>query len=100
MVLRKPFPVELEYENVGFKEEGKIGIKGENLLGQGEDPTTRRGGGGWVLPYKRLMGMCRRMGSHFHNWIDYHGVAFSSELRNGAAHFRTSWGKTVLHIYD
>ena len=25
---------------------------------------------GEVLPYKRLMGMCRLMGSHFHDWID------------------------------
>ena len=45
------------------------------------------GGGG--LPHKRLMGMCRWMGSHFHGWIDY----------NGAAHFRSFGGKTVLHIY-
>ena len=33
-----------------------------------------------VLPYKRLMGMCHWMGSHFHDWIDYNGVAFSTEL--------------------
>ena len=33
-----------------------------------------------VLPYKRLMGMCRWMRSHFHYWIDYDGVAFSTEL--------------------
>ena len=37
-------------------------------------------GGGGVLPYKRLMGMCCWMGSHFHNWIDYNGVAFSIGL--------------------
>ena len=24
--------------------------------------------------------MCRWMGSHFHNWTDYHGVAFSIEF--------------------
>ena len=24
--------------------------------------------------------MCRWMGSHFHNWFDYKGVAFSIEL--------------------
>ena len=24
--------------------------------------------------------MCRWMGSHFHDWIDYNGVAFSTEL--------------------
>ena len=35
-----------------------------------------RGGG---LPYKRLVGMCRWMGSHFHDWIDYNGAAFSRE---------------------
>ena len=28
---------------------------------------------GEVLPYKRLMGMRRWMGSHFHVWIDYNG---------------------------
>ena len=33
-------------------------------------------------------GMCRWMGSHFHDWIDYHGVALSD-----------FWGKTVFHIY-
>ena len=37
-----------------------------------------RGGGG-LLSYKRLKGMCRLMGSHFHDWIDYNGVAFSIE---------------------
>ena len=43
-------------------------------------------GGGGVLPYKRLMGICRWMGSHFHDWIDYNGVAFSMEL--------IEWGRT------
>ena len=42
-------------------------------------------GGGGVLAYKRLMGMCCWMGSHFHDWI---GVAFSKEL--------LEWP----HIYD
>ena len=32
--------------------------------------------GGGVLPSSRLIGMCRRMGSHFHDWVDYYGVAF------------------------
>ena len=45
-------------------------------------------GGGWVVPYKRLMGMCRWMGSHFHDWIDYNGVAFSIEL------LVLEWGRT------
>ena len=35
---------------------------------------------GWVLPSKRLLGMCRWMGSHFHNWTDYNGVTFLVEL--------------------
>ena len=30
---------------------------------------------GGVLPYRRLMWMCRWMGSHFHDWTDYNGVA-------------------------
>ena len=38
---------------------------------------------GGALPYKRLMGMCRWMGSHFHYWIDYIGVAFSVVTRMG-----------------
>ena len=38
------------------------------------------GGGGGVLPYKRLMGMLSKKGSHFHDWINYNGVAFSIEL--------------------
>ena len=33
------------------------------------------GRGGAVLPSSRLMRMCRWMGSHFHDWIDYYGVA-------------------------
>ena len=32
--------------------------------------SVRRGGGG-VLPSKRLLGMCRWTGSHFHSWTDY-----------------------------
>ena len=42
--------------------------------------------GGRVLPHKRLMVMCRWMRSHFRDWIDYNGVAFSIEL--------LEWGRT------
>ena len=35
---------------------------------------------GGLLPSNRLMGMCHWMGSPFHEWIDYNGVAFSIEL--------------------
>ena len=52
-----------------------------------------------VIPYKRLMGMCRWMGSHFHDWIDYNGVAFSIELLEWGRTFSDFWGETVLHIY-
>ena len=47
-------------------------------------------GGGGVLPYKRLMGMCRWMESHFHDRIDYNGVVFSTELHV------LEWGLTYL----
>ena len=44
---------------------------------------------GWgVLSHKRLMGMCRWMESHFHDWIDYNGVAFSIELLERGRTFR------------
>ena len=36
------------------------------------------GGGGGALPINGLMGMCRWMGSHFHDRSDYNGVTFSS----------------------
>ena len=45
------------------------------------------GGGGRaaaVLLYKRLMGLCRWMGSHFHDWIDYNGFADSTVTRTGS----------------
>ena len=48
--------------------------------------SCREGGG--VLPYKRLIGTCRWMGSHFHDWSDYNGVAFSSDL--------LEWGRKFL----
>ena len=51
--------------------------------------TLRMGGG--VLPYKRLMGMCRWMGLHFHDWVDYNGVSFLVQL-----HFRDFWDKKIL----
>ena len=50
-----------------FLEQKRLGIA---FLGDGLFP-------GGVLPSNRLMGMCRWMGSHFHDWIDYNGAAFS-----------------------
>ena len=48
--------------------------------GKGSGAGGGGGGGGGVISYRRLMGMCRWMGWHDHDWIDYHGVAFSVEL--------------------
>ena len=45
-------------------------------------------GGGGVLPYERLMGMCRWMGSHFHDQTAS-SVSFSSDLVRGV-HARAS----------
>ena len=63
-----------------------------------DEPNPKVGGGG-VPPYKRLMGMCRWMGSHFYDWIDCNGVAFSIALLEWGRTFSAFWGKTVLHIY-
>ena len=51
---------------------------------------------GGVLPYKRLMGMCRWMGSHFHDWIDYNGVTFLVEFLEWGCTFRDFWDKKIL----
>ena len=53
--------------------------------------------GGWeVLPINGLMGMCRWMGSYFHDWIDYNGVSFStkfpSELLEWGRKLSGFWG--------
>ena len=58
----------------------------EVIIALNENMPTCTPGGGGVLPYKRLMGMCRWMGSHFHDWIDYNGVTFLVEL--------LEWGRT------
>ena len=39
------------------------------------------------------------MVSHFHDWIDNNGVAFSTELLEWGHRFSDFWGKIVLHIY-
>ena len=38
------------------------------------------------------MGMCRWMESHFHDWIDYNGVAFSIELLERGRTFSDFFG--------
>ena len=44
------------------------------------------GGRGGFLPTNRLMGMCSWMGSHFHHWIDYYGVAFFIRVTRMGSH--------------
>ena len=43
--------------------------------------------------------MCRWMGSLFHDWIDYNGVAFSMELLEWGRTFSDFWGKKVQSSY-
>ena len=40
--------------------------------------------------------MCRLMGSHFHDWIDYNGVAFSIELLEWGGIFSGFGGKNII----
>ena len=42
--------------------------------------------------------MCRWMGSHFHDWTDYHGVAFSIELVEWGGTFSEFWGDYSLYL--
>lgn len=61
------------------------------------------GGGGRILPWNRLMGMYlyHWMGSHFHEWINYHGVEFSIELVEwDCTFFGGIWGKKILACRD
>ena len=44
----------------------------------------------------RLMGMCRWMESHFHNWIGYNGVTFSIDLLEWGHIFSGFWGENIL----
>ena len=51
---------------------------------------------GGALPSNRLMGMCRWMGSHFHDWIDYNGVVFSIGLLEWGLIVSGFGGKNIL----
>ena len=43
--------------------------------------------------------MYRWMGSHSHDWMDYHGLAFSKELLEWGRTFSDFWGKPVQFIF-
>ena len=53
---------------------------------------------GVVLSYKRLMGMCHWMGSHFHDWIDYNGVAVSIQFLERGSHIFGFFGVRQFFI--
>ena len=42
------------------------------------------------------MGMYCWMGSHFHDWTDNHGVAFSIELQEWGRTFSDFWGQFFI----
>ena len=42
--------------------------------------------------------MCRWIGSHVHDWIDYNGVTFSIELLEWGSKFSDFWGKTYQNV--
>ena len=65
------------------------GDRGESL--GIKQPCTRG-----IISYKRLMGMCRWMGWHLHDWSDYDGVAFSIELLEWGRTFGFFWGRQFL----
>ena len=46
------------------------------------------------------MGVCCWMGSHFHDWIDYYGVAFYKCYYNGVIHFQDFGGQKIQVCRD
>ena len=68
------------------------GFKTSTLTGFLDSKGTQHREGGGVPPYKRLIGMCRLTGSHFHDRSDYNGVAFSIDL--------LEWGRKFSHFWD
>ena len=57
--------------------------------------SKRNPGGGGALPGNRLMGVCHWMGSHFLDWIDCNGVAFSIELLEWGRIFSGFGGQNI-----
>ena len=50
-------------------------------------------GGEGVTPLQGLIGMCSWMGSHFHDWSDFNGVAFSIDLLEWGSKFSDFGGR-------
>ena len=59
-----------------------------------------RGGGGRGVDYPsdRLMRMCRWIGSHCHDWIDYNGVTSSIDLLEEGRTFSGFSAKKILVV--
>ena len=52
-----------------------------------------------VLPSNSWpMGMCRWIGSHFHDWVDYNGVAFSIEVLVSERTFFRDFGSQKILV--
>ena len=49
-----------------------------------------------VYPIIGLMGMCRWIGSHFHDWIDYTGAVFSREFLTELL----EWGRKLSGFWE
>ena len=54
-------------------------------------------GGGGGLPCNRLMELCRLIGSHSHDWIDYNGVAISLGNQKIEVGRDLKMGRFLLH---
>ena len=54
----------------------------QGSLSREKDPGERRG----VLPNNRLMEMCRWIGSHFSDWVDYNGVVIFNRVTRMGSH--------------
>ena len=60
----------------------------KNYLQEKVENNTPGGG-----RYSLTRGMCRWTGSHFHDWSDYNGVAFSTDLPEWGRKFSDFGGK-------
>ena len=71
----------------------------KDVLRHQHDKNRSRGGGGHFLIRGYYWGCALWMGSHFQDWTDYHGVAFSTELVEWGGTFSEFWGKTVNNYW-
>ena len=70
-----------------------------NFLFLNREPGRGRGGGGKGTSLQEVNEDVPKLGSLFHDWIDYYRVTFSRGLLECGLHFLIFGGKTVFHIY-